>query len=131
MNAKCFFTISQSSTRAQNKRYLILSEAIQWTRNLQLATRNFSSSQLATRNSQNSRLLCRWSVKNKLTLDCSRYISKSLVGDTSCCNFYLYLKFLNVDTVMKFFESLRKWSNDALFVKNVVWSSKLFLLEIQ
>ena len=27
--------------------------------------------------------------KNKLTVDLSRYISKSLVGDTSCCNFFL------------------------------------------
>ena len=41
-------TISQSSTRARNKRYLILSEAIQ-----RLAT---CSSQLAARSSQNSQL---------------------------------------------------------------------------
>ena len=29
------------------------------------------------------------SLKNKLTLDLSHYIWKSLVGDTSCCNFFL------------------------------------------
>ena len=28
------------------------------------------------------------SLKNKLTLDLSRYMWKSLVGDTSCCNFF-------------------------------------------
>ena len=31
--------------------------------------------------------LYHWSLKNKLTLDLSRYIWKSLAGDTSCCNF--------------------------------------------
>ena len=33
--------------------------------------------------------LYRWSLKNKLTLDLSRYIWKSLAGDTACCNFFL------------------------------------------
>ena len=33
--------------------------------------------------------LYHWSFKNKLTLDLSCYIWKSLVGDTSCCNFFL------------------------------------------
>ena len=32
--------------------------------------------------------LYHWSLKNKLTLDLSRYIWKSLAGDTSCCNFF-------------------------------------------
>ena len=32
--------------------------------------------------------LYRWSLKNKLTLDLSCYILKSLVGDTPCCNFF-------------------------------------------
>ena len=32
--------------------------------------------------------LYHWSVKNKLTFDLSRYIWNSLVGDTSCCNFF-------------------------------------------
>ena len=31
--------------------------------------------------------LCHWSLGNKLTLDLSRYIWKSLAGETSCCNF--------------------------------------------
>ena len=35
--------------------------------------------------------LYHWSLKNKLILDLSRYIWKSLVGDTSCCNFSLIL----------------------------------------
>ena len=33
--------------------------------------------------------LYHWSLQNKLTLDLPRYIWKSLVGDTSCCNFFL------------------------------------------
>ena len=33
--------------------------------------------------------LYHWSLKNKLTLDLSRYIWKSLVGDICCCNFLL------------------------------------------
>ena len=33
--------------------------------------------------------LYNWSLKNKPTLDLSRYIWKSLVGDMSCCNFFL------------------------------------------
>ena len=33
--------------------------------------------------------LYQWSLKNKLTLDLSRYIGKRLVGDTSCCNFFI------------------------------------------
>ena len=33
--------------------------------------------------------LYHWSLKNKLTLDLSRYIWKSLAGDTSFCNFFL------------------------------------------
>ena len=32
--------------------------------------------------------LYRWSLKNKLLLDFSHYIWKSLVGDTSCCNLF-------------------------------------------
>ena len=32
--------------------------------------------------------LYRWCLKNKLTLDLSRYIWKSLVGDIKCCNFF-------------------------------------------
>ena len=35
--------------------------------------------------------LYHWSLKNKLTLDLSPYIWKSLVGDTSCCNFFSLL----------------------------------------
>ena len=31
--------------------------------------------------------LYHWSLKNKLTLDLSRYSLKSLLRDTSCCNF--------------------------------------------
>ena len=31
--------------------------------------------------------LCHWSLKS--SLEFSRYIWKSLVGDTSCCNFFL------------------------------------------
>ena len=31
--------------------------------------------------------LSRWSLKNKLTLDTSPFIWKSLLGDTACCNF--------------------------------------------
>ena len=31
--------------------------------------------------------LYHWSLKNKLTLELSRYIWKSLLRDTSCCNF--------------------------------------------
>ena len=34
--------------------------------------------------------LYHWSLKNKLTLNLSRYIWKSLVGDTSCRNFFLH-----------------------------------------
>ena len=41
--------------------------------------------------------LYHWSVLNELTLDLSRYGWKSVVGDTTCCNFfrhcYLHLKF--------------------------------------
>ena len=41
--------------------------------------------------------LYQWSVLIELTLDLSRYGWKSLVGYTTCCNFfrhfYLYLKF--------------------------------------
>ena len=33
--------------------------------------------------------LCHLSLGNKLTLDLSRYIWKSLAGETSCCNFFL------------------------------------------
>ena len=33
-------------------------------------------------------LLQHFSLKNELTLDLSRYIWKSLVGDTSFCNFF-------------------------------------------
>ena len=33
--------------------------------------------------------LYHWSLKNKVTLDLSRYIWKSVVGDTSICNFFL------------------------------------------
>ena len=32
--------------------------------------------------------LYHWSLKNKVSFDLSRYISKSLGGDTSCCNFF-------------------------------------------
>ena len=32
--------------------------------------------------------LCHWSLKNKLTLDSSRYIWKSLLRNTSWCNFF-------------------------------------------
>ena len=32
--------------------------------------------------------LYHWSLKNKLTLDLSRYVLKSLVGDICCCNFF-------------------------------------------
>ena len=32
--------------------------------------------------------LYHWSLMNELTLDLSHYIWKSLVGDTSCCNFF-------------------------------------------
>ena len=32
--------------------------------------------------------LYHWSLKNKLSFDLSRYIWKSLGGDTSCCNFF-------------------------------------------
>ena len=34
--------------------------------------------------------LYRWSLKDKLTLDLSRYIWESILGDTSCCNFFPY-----------------------------------------
>ena len=33
--------------------------------------------------------LYHWSLKNKVSLDLSSYFWKSLVGDTSCCNFLL------------------------------------------
>ena len=53
--------------------------------------------------------LCDWSLMNKVTLDLSRYGWKSLVGDTTCCNFFLIVicisNFENVETVMKFFET--------------------------
>ena len=32
--------------------------------------------------------LYHWFLTNKLTLDLSRYLWKSLVGDTFCCNFF-------------------------------------------
>ena len=32
--------------------------------------------------------LYRWCLKNKLTLDLSRYIWKRLLGDNRCCNFF-------------------------------------------
>ena len=32
--------------------------------------------------------LYRWSLKDKLTLDLSRYIWASIMADTSCCNFF-------------------------------------------
>ena len=37
--------------------------------------------------------LYQWSLKNKLTLDLSRYIWKSLLGDMSGCNFFLIFTF--------------------------------------
>ena len=35
--------------------------------------------------------LYRWSLKDKLTLDLSRYIWESILGDTCCCNFFPYI----------------------------------------
>ena len=37
--------------------------------------------------------LYHWSVQNELTLDLSRYIWKSLLRDTSCCNFFPHCYF--------------------------------------
>ena len=41
--------------------------------------------------------LYRWCLKNKLTLDLSRYIWKRLLGDNRCCNFFF---FANCSTIV-------------------------------
>ena len=44
--------------------------------------------------------LYHWSLKNELTLDLSRYILKSFVAYTSCCNFFPQLQlFENCDGI--------------------------------
>ena len=65
--------------------------------------------------------LYRWSLENKLTLDLSRYIWKSLVGDTSCCNFFphwlLYLNFQKCGNCDEIHLNLVEFTDDAFFVE--------------
>ena len=37
-----------------------------------------------------------WSLENKLSLDLSRYIWKSFVGDASGCNFFIIVNFSRI-----------------------------------
>ena len=71
------------------------------------------------------------SLENKLTLDLSRYIWKSSVGDTSCCNFISHCQLsIIVPEILKmgnlWWNSLKLGGNDQMthcFSKNLVWSS--------
>ena len=71
------------------------------------------------------------SLENKLTLDLSRYIWKSSVGDTSCCNFISHCQLcIVVPEILKMgnlrWNSLKLGGNDQMthcLSKNLVWSS--------
>ena len=71
------------------------------------------------------------SLENKLTLDLSRYIWKSSVRDTSCCNFISHCQlFIVVPEILKRgnlrWNSLKLGGNDQMthcLSKNLVWSS--------
>ena len=63
--------------------------------------------------------LYHWSLKNKLALDLSRYIWKRLMGDTSCCNFFLFANVSRiVPEILKMFNlrwnSLKLCGNDRM-----------------